>query len=90
MASLLGDDPRVIPNKRNTKVPTGQGLLDAGALLTTPFPVVGDVMGLLADANMIRQEGPTWGNVGMAAAGLLPVVLTINRRQVAAKHLNRP
>jgi hypothetical protein len=31
-------------------------------------------MGLLADANMIRQEGPSFGNVAMAGLGLLPFV----------------
>lgn len=74
MPSLLGDDPRVIPNKRNTTVPTGQGLLDAAALLTTPVPVLGDIAGLLSDANMIRNEGATFGNVAMAGLGLLPFV----------------
>ena len=74
MPSLLGENPRVLPNQRNTKVPTGQGLLDAAALLTSPVPIGGDIMGLLADANNIRQEGPSFGNVGMAALGLLPFV----------------
>lgn len=74
MPSLLGDDPRVIPNKRNTTIPTGQGLLDAAALLTTPVPVLGDITGLFADANMMRNEGVTPGNLAMAGLGLLPFV----------------
>lgn len=83
MPSLL--DPRMIPNQQNTIVPSGQNLLDAAALMTSPIPVAGDFMGLLADANSIRQEGPSVGNVGGMLLGALPFVppvLAIKRAKV--------
>lgn len=56
------------------KEPTPQGLLDAAALATSPFPVVGDVVGLGADANRFinEPESRTPLNFGLAALGLIP------------------
>jgi hypothetical protein len=49
------------------------GLLGAGAMLPGP---AGDVLEPLADAYMFasKPESRTWGNVGMAALGALPLV----------------
>jgi len=53
-----------------------QGMLNAAALATAPVPVVGDVMGLGADAYRLYQnpEQRTPMNYAAAAAGLLPFV----------------
>jgi hypothetical protein len=53
-----------------------QGLLDIAALASSPVPIAGDVMGLLADANMYYEnpEELTLGNIALSAAGLLPFV----------------
>lgn len=60
---------------------TGQGLLDAGALASSPVPVVGDVVGLLADVNRMRDPAErTPMNYGLAALGLLPFVPSVMAR----------
>ena len=53
-----------------------QGLLDIAALASSPVPLAGDIMGLLADANMYYENPSeiTPLNVGMSLAGLLPFV----------------
>jgi hypothetical protein len=53
---------------------TPQGLLDTAALGTAPVPIVGDVLGLLADGKRLRDnpEERTLGNYGLSALGLLP------------------
>jgi hypothetical protein len=58
------------------KTPTRQDLLDNAALATAPIPIVGDVLGLGADAHRFATdpESRTWGNAGLAALGLLPFV----------------
>lgn len=55
---------------------TLQGLLDAGAMATSPFPFIGDAVGLGADLNRYANEpeSRTLGNFGLTAAGLLPMV----------------
>lgn len=54
---------------------TGQGLLDAAALTTAPVPVAGDLVGLLADANRMRDpKERTALNYGLMALGALPFV----------------
>lgn len=54
---------------------TGQGILDAGALATAPVPGVGDVVGLLADANRMRDPNErTPMNMALMALGALPFV----------------
>lgn len=56
--------------------PSMQKTLDVLALSSTPIPVVGDVMGLAADANMFMNEpeSRTAGNFGLSALGLLPFI----------------
>ncbi|MCL4183751.1 MAG: hypothetical protein KJ011_09930 [Burkholderiaceae bacterium] len=53
---------------------TPQGLLDTASVATTPVPIAGDVIGLLADANRMYDQPvertPT--NVALAMLGLLP------------------
>lgn len=53
---------------------TQQGLLDTAALATSPVPLVGDAVGLLADASRFANEpeSRTPLNFGLAALGLLP------------------
>lgn len=53
-----------------------QGLLDIASLASSPIPVVGDVVGLLSDANYYYEnpEELTPMNVALSAAGLLPFV----------------
>lgn len=82
MPSLLGD---YLPYTQGRAiVPTPQSLLDAGAFLTSPIPVFGDTVGLLADANAFRNE-PSWANAGFMALGALPFVPPmVMRRQLTA------
>lgn len=53
---------------------TLQGLLDTAAIATMPVPVVGDAIGLLADAKRMYDQPAerTPMNVALAAIGLLP------------------
>ena len=55
---------------------TPQGLLDVAAMASTPVPVVGDVLGLAADAKRLYDNPSerTAMNYGMSALGLLPFV----------------
>jgi len=54
---------------------TPQGLLDTAAMATAPVPVAGDVVGLLADANRMRDPAErTPLNFGLMALGALPFV----------------
>lgn len=55
---------------------TPQGLLDNAAMATSPVPIVGDVLGLAADANRFynEPESRTPLNFGLAALGLIPFV----------------
>jgi hypothetical protein len=46
-------------------------LLDTSALLTSPIPLFGDAVGLLADTNAIRNDPSNPVNYGMAGLGLL-------------------
>lgn len=50
--------------------------LGNAALVTAPVPVVGDITGLAADAQMYATdpESRTWGNYGLSALGALPFV----------------
>ena len=50
--------------------------LNQAALATSPIPVVGDLMGLAADARMYASEpeSRTAGNFGLSALGMLPFV----------------
>lgn len=54
----------------------GQGLLDTAAIGLSPVPVIGDVLGLAADASRFvnEPESRTPLNFGLAALGLLPFV----------------
>lgn len=47
--------------------------LDAAALATSPIPILGDVVGGVADAKALYDD-PSWTNAGLAAIGLLPFV----------------
>jgi len=47
--------------------------LDKAALMTSPIPVAGDIIGGIADAKALYDD-PSWTNAGLAAAGLLPFV----------------
>lgn len=54
---------------------TGQGVLDAAAMATMPVPVAGDLVGLLADANRMRDPSErTPMNAALMALGVLPLV----------------
>ena len=55
---------------------TPQGLLDVAAMASTPVPVIGDVLGLAADAKRLYDNPSerTPLNYGMSALGLLPFV----------------
>ena len=54
---------------------TPQGLLDTASLATSPVPVLGDMVGLLADVNRMRDPTErTWQNVGLLALGAVPFV----------------
>lgn len=62
-----------------------QGLLDIAALASSPVPVAGDVMGLLADAYnyYANPEEITPANIALSAAGLLPFVPARSATRVA-------
>ena len=66
---------------------TNQGLLDAAAMSTMFAPGVGDVAGLVADANRLynNPEERTPLNYGLAALGLIPFVPGITQASKAAK-----
>lgn len=53
-----------------------QGLLDTAALSTAPVPLLGDALGLLADANRYATDpsSRTPGNFALSGLGLLPFV----------------
>lgn len=55
---------------------TGQGLLDTAAIGLSPVPIVGDALGLAADASRFynEPESRTPLNFGLAALGMLPFV----------------
>lgn len=55
---------------------TGQGLLDTAAIGLSPVPVIGDAIGLAADASRFynEPESRTPLNFGLAALGLIPFV----------------
>lgn len=55
---------------------TPQGLLDTAAIATTPVPIVGDAIGLLADAKRLKDKPQerTAGNIALAGLGALPFV----------------
>jgi hypothetical protein len=55
---------------------TPQGLLDTAALGTAPVPIVGDVLGLLADGKRLRDnpEERTPTNFALAGLGALPFI----------------
>ena len=55
---------------------TPQGLLDAAALVSTPVPIGGDILGLLADAKRFKDnpEERTAGNFALSGLGLLPFI----------------
>jgi hypothetical protein len=55
---------------------TGQGLLDTAAIGLSPIPVIGDLLGLGADASRFynEPESRTPLNFGLAALGLIPFV----------------
>jgi len=70
---------------------TPQGLLDAAAMATSPFPIAGDVVGLLADGHRFatQPETRTPLNFGLAALGLLPFIPAPNAMKKAGKLTER-
>jgi hypothetical protein len=82
--ALTVSDAGVINDNRTSKLikQVGQdawknmSLLEKAALVTSPVPVVGDITGLAADAEMYatKPEERTWLNAGLSLAGLLPFV----------------
>lgn len=56
--------------------------LQGAAIATTPVPVVGDVIGLLADADMYANEPESRNllNYGLSALGVLPFVPSFAKR----------
>lgn len=65
-----------LPGGRLNPEVTPQGLLDTAALATMPVPILGDAVGLGADAYRLAKnpEERTPLNYGMAALGALPFV----------------
>jgi len=66
--------------------------LDAAAIATIPVPVVGDLTGLLADANMYYNypEERTLTNAGLSMAGLLPLVPSVTAIKRAKQYGGDP
>jgi hypothetical protein len=70
----IGQGPYVRPDTSGQDL-TGE-LLNAGSIAMSPVPVVGDILGLAADARMYQTDpaSRTMGNYGMTLAGLLPFI----------------
>jgi hypothetical protein len=66
--------------------------LDAAAIATMPVPIVGDVTGLLADANMYYNEPEerTLVNAGLSSLGILPFVPSVAAVRAAKKYGGDP
>ena len=66
--------------------------LDAAAIATMPVPIVGDVTGLLADANMYYNEPEerTLVNAGLSSLGILPFVPSAAAVRAAKKYGGDP
>lgn len=73
---LLGDLREVAGPQRLEGLLGRVEPLEAASMATMPIPIVGDVAGLLADAQMFAQEpeARTPLNAGLSAMGLLPFV----------------
>lgn len=65
---------------------TGE-LLTGASLATMPVPILGDVMGLAADARMYqtRPEERTLGNYALSALGVLPFVPSVAATKAAVR-----
>ena len=79
---LRGGDPTKIERDRTQakldiettkKVWDGMSALDKAALLTAPIPIVGDVVGGVADTVTLAED-PSWANLGILLGGLAPWV----------------
>lgn len=66
---------------------TPQGMLDTAAASTALAPILGDIAGLAADANLLynKPEERTLGNYGLMAAGLLPGIPGLSLMKQAGK-----
>lgn len=66
--------------------------LDAAAIATMPVPIVGDVTGLLADANMYYNypEERTLTNAGLSMAGLLPILPSASAVKLSKRYGGDP
>ena len=60
----------------------GMSDYDKAALFTAPIPVVGDVVGAVADTRALVKD-PSLANLGFLAAGLLPFVPSGGIRRAA-------
>jgi hypothetical protein len=67
----------------------GLSPFDKAAMATAPIPVVGDIAGLVADADMYMNdpESRTLLNAGLTAAGLIPYVPALSTSRKSAKAL---
>lgn len=66
--------------------------LDAAAIATMPIPIVGDITGLLADADMYYNEPEqrTLLNLGLSSLGVLPFVPPVVSMRKGAGYLGDP
>ena len=66
--------------------------LDAAAIATMPVPIVGDIAGLLADADMYYNEPEqrTLLNLGLSSLGVLPLVPPVVSMRKGAGYLGDP
>lgn len=66
---------------------TLQEFLDAAALVSTPIPIAGDLVGLGADSYRMASDPKerTWLNAGLMAAGALPFVPSMGAVKGAMK-----
>ena len=78
---------------RGNYQPTAQDVLDAVAMGTMAVPVAGDVAGLGADIHRFVTEpkSRTWGNYGLAAAGMVPFLpgMAMTSRHITGPKLSR-
>jgi hypothetical protein len=89
MQMLEADAPEKSFGETLSGVWEGMPLYDKLALGTAPIPVVGDVVGGVADLISLAKE-PSWTNLGFLGAGLLPWVPSGTVSRTVKKFMNQP
>ena len=73
LSSLQVNEPPSSIAKFAGELWEGMSPLDKAALVTSPVPLLGDIVGGAADISALIDD-PSWTNAGLMALGLLPFV----------------